>query len=128
MDPQKPAEGISIVSKFANSTMFRVECKCMLPEHSVVLEIENEDSGPALTFYAETSTSYWRQYHPKWLGECYDFLPLLYNRIRNTISICFDAIFKGYVKTETTLIMSKQSALNMATTIIEEIKKLEKEK
>ena len=97
---QVPAEGIMLQKQWSNGKSYTIACDCGGDDHNVSMWIEVEGDKEIqeviTTFYVQTTTpwysvSRWRQ--------------------------IWDVLTKGYVKQESTLILSKQSAANLASTI-----------
>lgn len=102
MKPQKPAQGIMLDRDWGNTRSYTIECECGDRDHSPQMWIEVGDENDAdlqnvtVTFYVETVSPWYRL-----------------NRWRQIWQI----LIRGYVKQENTLILSQQSALNMAEAI-----------
>jgi hypothetical protein len=104
MKAQMPAEGILKTNEWGDSKVYRVVCECTDSQHDHNVWIEADDHEISVTIYATVKSNFWsksRWYHI-WL-----------------------LLSKGYVDTETTLIMRKQSALNYAETLKSAIEDVE---
>jgi len=102
MKPQTPAQGIMLNRNWSTARAYTIACDCGEPDHFTQMWIEVGDELDAelqnvtVTFYVETSSpwysiSRWRQ--------------------------IWSMLTQGYVKQESTLILSKQAALNLSTVI-----------
>jgi hypothetical protein len=100
MKPQAPAEGIMLDRHWGDARAYTIACECgdrnHFPNMWIEVTRENDVEHVIVTFYVETkspwwSTSRWRQ--------------------------IWQMLIHGYVKQESSLILSKQSALNLAESI-----------
>jgi len=102
MKPQTPAQGIMLNRNWGTARSYTIACECGDTDHFPQMWIEVGDENDAdfqnvtVTFYVETvspwySTSRWRQ--------------------------IWSMLTRGYVKQESTLILSKQAALNLSTVL-----------
>ena len=90
---QTPAEGILKTNEWGDSRVYRVVCECTDSEHDHNVWVEADDHEISVTIYTTVKSNFWsktRWYH------------------------IWSLLTKGYVDTETTLIMRKQGALNYA--------------
>ena len=104
MPSQKPAEGIMLYKEWGPSKMYKVMCDCGCDEHSHTVDIEADDAGITVTTYTTQKTNYWSltRWHLIWT-----------------------LLTKGYVEYEASICMSRQQALNYATTLKSAIKDVE---
>jgi hypothetical protein len=96
MKVQIPAEGILKTNEWGDSKVYRVVCECTDSQHDHNVWVEADDHEISVTIYATVKSNFWsktRWYH------------------------IWSLLSKGYVDTETTLIMRKQGALNYAETL-----------
>ena len=104
MKVQIPAEGILKTNEWGDSKVYRVVCECTDSQHDHNVWIEADDHEISVTIYATVKSNFWsksRWYH------------------------IWSLLSKGYVDTETTLIMRKQGALNYAETLKSAIEDVE---
>ena len=96
MIPQIPAEGILKTNEWGDSKVYRVVCECTDSQHDHNVWVEADDHEISVTIYATVKSNFWSvtRWHHIW-----------------------SLLSKGYVDTETTLIMRKQGALNYAETL-----------
>ncbi|HET8688645.1 MAG TPA: hypothetical protein VFM18_18680 [Methanosarcina sp.] len=110
MEAQKPAKGISQEREFNDASVYRVECECSCPDHSVAMWIEidsdKETQDIQVAFFADTWTPWWDRY---------------YNRFK----CIWKLLTTGIVRYEHHMILNKQAAINFATVILNDVKKLE---
>jgi hypothetical protein len=97
---QTPAEGIMLQKEFTNAVSYTIACDCGDPAHNVNMWIESkadlDTDDVTLTFYVTTTNKWWSV-----------------NRWKQI----WQLITAGHVKQESTLILSKQAALNLSTII-----------
>jgi hypothetical protein len=109
---QIPAQGIMLDRDYGDgSKSYTIACDCHDGDHQVHMWIElagEEDTKDVeMTFYVNTTTPFWKE------G---------FSRVRAAWNI----LFKGYREDQHTLILNKQAALNVASTINRVVKELEK--
>ncbi len=111
MRAQKAAKGILLTGEWSDAKAFHIPCECTDPDHAVDMwiEVDHEQDIDAVnvTFYVKTTNEFWRE------G---------YSRIR----AAWDILTKGVHTQSNTLILDKQSALNMAEAIKSTAKELER--
>ena len=102
MKPQKPAQGIMLDRNWGDARSYTIACDCGGREHypqmwiEVGSESDVELQNVTVTFYVETTSPWYRL-----------------NRWRQIWTM----LTRGYVRQESTLIRSKQAALNLSTVI-----------
>ena len=101
MRAEKPAEGIMKTGEFGSYKSYHVECKCGSPECAHKLAVEADDMEVTVTIFLTLRT------------KCYNM-----NRWEQIWSI----LTKGYVDSESTLVLNEQSALNYAATLKSAVK------
>ncbi len=110
MKAQTPARGISQEKSFGDAFVYQVECDCGSQDHSVKMWIEvdtdTETRDVQVAFFADTWTPWWDRY---------------YNRFK----CIWKLLTTGVVRYEHHMILSKQAAVNFATVILNDVKKLE---
>lgn len=131
MKAQKPAEGILIINDWGDSKMYHVNCSCGNDDDSIQVNVEvtANDHSIEVCHYATQKTDYWTEaVKPRydidniWLQELDWFWKGLWNgfctRLRLTKNIWFD----GYLKYQSTTIMTEQQTLNYAETLKSAVK------
>ena len=135
MKSQIPAEGISVTHKFEDSIFYKVDCQCGNPDDAIDFEIEIAPSVNDIIVnqYTTQKTNWWTNFvTPRydidneyvqglnwlWAG----LVNGLATRLRLTKNIWWD----GYVKYESTTVLSKQQALNYADALKKGVLHLEK--
>ncbi len=111
MTIETPASGILKCHDTKNSTCYHIECDCHDSEHAVKMWIEVDSelgSNVAVNFYVNAWIPFWEN------G---------FNRIK----IAWLVLTKGFYHQEHTLLLTKQSALNLAAVINEKVKELDQE-
>lgn len=128
MEAQKPAKGILEQTGGKDWKMYRVPCSCGC-DNQIDLMVEVDDYNVSANFYAETKTPYWRR---RFETSSVDDQWLVYvvkefaNDWLNRFEIVWEALTKGYVKTEVTVMLSDQQCINFAETLktaVEDLKK-----
>ena len=104
MTPQLPAEGILKTNEWGDSKVYKIVCECTDADHDHNLWVEANEHEISITIYVSVRSNFWsktRWYH------------------------IWSLLTKGYVDTETTLIMRKQGALNYAEALKSAIQDVE---
>lgn len=111
MKAQTPAKGIMLQGDWTDAKAFHIPCECTDPDHGVDMWIEvnreKDIDAVDVTFYVKTTNEFWRE------G---------YNRIR----AAWDILTKRVHTQSNTLLLDRQSALNMAEAIKRTVKELER--
>ena len=96
MNVQIPAEGIMKTNDWGDSKVYRVACNCGDENHNHNVWIEVDEHDIQVTIYTTGKTNFWsktRWYH------------------------IWTLLTKGYIDSESTVIMDRQQALNYAETL-----------
>jgi hypothetical protein len=104
MTSELPAEGILKHNSWGDSKVYRVTCSCGASDHDHHVWVEADDHEVSVTIYSTTRTNFWsktRWYH------------------------IWTLLTKGYIDSETSLIMNKQVALNYASVLHSAIEDVE---
>jgi hypothetical protein len=124
MKAQAPAEGILKTNDFGDSKWYHVICGCGQPDHTLTVEVEADEMGVSVNTYATVKTDYWTDSIKKrydidnpWLQEFDWVWKDLINGFLTRLRLTWDIWIKGYVRAETTALMSEQQALNYAETL-----------
>ena len=132
MKAEKPAEGILKTHNFGKSKWYKVVCGCGQPDHDLTVEVEAEDTGISVNTYATVKTDYWTESVKKrydidseWQQEFDWFWKDLWNGLITRLKLTWTIWTKGYIQAETTILMTKQQALNYAETLKSAIKDVE---
>lgn len=96
MKAQIPAEGILINNDWGDAKAYEVVCQCGDHAHSHNLWIEAEDSYVTVTIHTTVKSDFWSK-----------------TRFRQI----WDLLVSGYVKYESSTIMSEQQTLNYSETL-----------
>jgi len=96
MQAQTPAEGIMKTHDWGDSKVYRVVCDCGSAEHNHDVWVEADDVGVTTTVYTQVKSKFWslNRWQKIWI-----------------------LLTRGYVEYESSIIMSKQQALNYAKTL-----------
>jgi hypothetical protein len=129
MKPQTPAEGILKTNDYGDSKWYQVICGCGQPDHALSVEVEADEMGVSVNTYATVKTDYWTDSVKKrydidnpWLQEFDWFWKDLVNGLFTRLRLTWDIWIKGYVRAETTVLMSEQQAINYAATLTSAVK------
>jgi hypothetical protein len=97
MKVQIPAEGIMKTNDFGDSKVYRVACECGASEHDHHVWVEADDHEVSVTIYTTVKSNWWSKtrWHHIWT-----------------------LLTKGYVDTESTIILRRQQAVNYAHTLL----------
>lgn len=134
MKNQPPADGIMMNYEYSDLKSFRVQCVCSNPDDRIDVTVEADKYGEIVVcFEVEAKTKWWKTLAP-WDSYKIDN-PILYffansvkeliNGLHQRITITKDVWINGYVEYQTTVILSKQRALNFSETLKDAIEHLE---
>ena len=136
MKIQTPAEGIMITGDYDDSKFYKVVCSCGNPDHDIDFEVEAADTGVNVNTYVTIKTDYWTETVKKrydidslWQQELDWFWKELVNGLVTRIKLTWCVWTKGYIETQTTMIMTEQQALNYSETLksaIQDVKNFKK--
>ncbi len=136
MKPETPAEGIMKTSDFGDSKFYKVVCGCGQDDHSIDFEVEAAETGINVNTYVTVKTDYWSESIKKrydidnpYLQELDWALKDIWNGFVIRLKLTWTVWTKGYVKTESTIAMTEQQALNYAETLksaIQDVKDFKK--
>jgi hypothetical protein len=135
MKAQTPAEGIMKTNDFGDSKFYKVVCGCGQDDHSIDFEVEAAETGISVNTYVTVKTDYWSESIKKrfdidnpYLQELDWALKDIWNGLITRLKLTWTVWTKGYVKTESTITMTDQQALNYAETLksaIDDVKKFQ---
>jgi hypothetical protein len=121
---ETPASGILKVNDFGNSKWYHVVCGCGQPDHTLTVEVEADETGVHVNTYATVKTDFWSNAIEKrydidnaWLQKFDWFWKDCVNGFIARVKLTWNIWFNGYIRTETTTLMSEQQALNFAETL-----------
>ena len=135
LTPQEPAEGIALVHKGSEFQTYRVECSCGSDDDAIMFEVEGSEwQDISVTHYTTQKTPWWQDPFKK--NKSYniknEFLfNLVYyttgflNALSHRLKVTWSVWAKGYVEYQSTTILTKQQALNYASTLQQAIKELD---
>jgi hypothetical protein len=130
MKAQAPAQGIMMTTNdFGDSKFYKVVCGCGSPDHDIDFCVEADETGVSVNSYITAKSDYWTSVFDKrydidspWLQEFDWFWKDLANGFVRRIRLTWQIWTRGYVKTESTIAMTEQEALNYAETLKSAIK------
>lgn len=136
MKAESPAVGIMKTNDFGDSKFYKVVCGCGQPDHDVNFEVEAADTGISVNTYITAKSDHWNETVGKkydidnnWLQEWDWFWKDLVNGFVCRLKMTWAIWTQGYIKTESTIAMTEQQALNYAETIksaIQDVKDFKK--
>lgn len=101
MKAQKPAEGILKTSDFGDAMFYHIHCDCGNEDDAHEMQIEADDMHIQVHVYVKVKSKWWE---------------------KNRWKQIWHLITRGYVETQSTIILQEQAALNYAETIKSAIK------
>jgi len=135
MKAQAPAEGILKTNDWGDSMWYHVVCGCGQLDHAINFEVEADECGVNVNTYVTVKTDYWSESIKKrydidnpYLQELDWTVKDIWNGLVTRLKLTWTIWVKGFVKTESTITMSSQQALNYAETLksaIDDVKKFQ---
>jgi hypothetical protein len=104
MKAQTPAEGIMKTNDWGDSRVYRVTCECTDSQHDHNVWVEADDHEVSVTIYTTGKTNFWSK--TRWQH-------------------IWTLLTKGYIDTESTVIMRRQQAFNYAHTLLSAVEDVE---
>lgn len=101
---QTPAKGILLKNEWGFAKQYKAVCMCQDNDCSHTVDIEADDTGVTVTVYTTTKTNFWSK-----------------TRWKNI----WELLTKGFIKSEASIIMDRQTALNYATVLTQSVKDCE---
>lgn len=124
MKAEKPAEGILKRGDFGDSKHYQIVCGCGQEYHDHNVEVEADETGVNVNIYASPKTDYWSELVEKrydidspWAQEFDWAVKDLINGLWTRIKLTWAIWAHGYIRTETTIALTEQQALNYAETL-----------
>ena len=114
---QEPAEGIM---KLGSHGMYRVACDCGCAGHDIVIDVEPDEDMVTVEIWATVKSEWWREkfYVGGDDSESLRYIKRCANSVYNRLSLAYYALVKGYVETETSIILREQQAVNFAEVLL----------
>ena len=136
IEPQIPAEGIMKTHNFPDAFSYRVDCSCGSPDDDCEIFIEkDEDTNEFVITFSTTQKTHWWKHLADWeihkidnpfLYQIANFSQSFINGLYQRIKITKDVWISGYVSYQSSTIISKQTALNLAEALKNSIEELDK--
>jgi hypothetical protein len=129
MKSQAPAQGIMQTGEYGDAKFYKVSCQCGSPDHDIDFMVEADETGVNVNTHVTVKTDYWSESMKKrydidnpYLQELDWTLKDIWNGFITRLKLTWTIWTTGYVKTETTIAMTEQQALNYAETLKSAIK------
>ena len=123
-DAQTAVEGIMKTGEYGDAKFYKVACQCGSPDHDIDFEVEACETGINVNTYVTAKTDHWTEAVKKrydidtvWMQEWDWFWKDIVNGLIRRVKLTWEIWSKGYVRTETTIAMNEQQALNYAETL-----------
>jgi hypothetical protein len=136
MKSETPALGIMKTGEFGDSKFYKVVCGCGQPDHDIDFEVESDETGVNVNTYITAKTDYWTETVKKrydidnpHLQEWDWFWKDIVNGFVRRLTMTWEIWTHGYIRTQTTIAMSEQQALNYTETLksaIQDVKNFKK--
>lgn len=136
--PQTPAEGIMKTHDFQDVFSYRVSCTCGNEDDACEIFIEKDaDTEEFVITFSTTQKTHWWKSLASWeihkidnpfLYQIANFAQSFINGLYQRIKITRDVWISGHVCYQSSTILSKQTALNLAEALKNSIQELEDEK
>lgn len=124
MKAQTPADGILKTGEFGDSKFYKVPCSCGNDDHTIDFEVEADEMGINVNTWITQKTDFWSKVvEPRydidnpWLQEFNWAVCEFVNGLATRLRLTWNIWVHGYVKYESTTVMTEQQALNYAETI-----------
>ena len=134
---EPPATGIFKRAEYPDSVWYEVPCECGSDEHrhSLWIEVDDEVAEVIVNLYTTATTDYWStavdEYisadnpFARWYGNT---IAVGFNSLIRRIRIAWSALFRGYVKHESHVILSRQQAINYANALAQAVDRLDQQR
>lgn len=117
-------EGIMKTGEFGDTKFYKVSCQCGDPAHDINFEVEADETEVNVNTYVTVKTDYWTESVKKrydindpYLQELDWTLKDIWNGFVIRLKLTWQVWTQGYLKTESTIAMTEQQALNYAETL-----------
>ena len=104
LELQVPAEGILKTNEWGDAKVYRVACECGASDHDHHVWVEADEHDISVTIYTTVKSNWWSKtrWHAIWT-----------------------LLTKGYIDTESTVLMRRQQAFNYAHTLLSAVEDVE---
>ena len=136
MKAEQPAQGISKKASYSDAVWYEVDCECGSNDHyhSIWIERDAETKLVTVEITTEATTDFWTQTVPEWIEKIdspfvnwiWQTMAYAFNETVRRARLIGRVLFKGYVKYESTVIMTKQQAYNYSKALENAVKELER--
>lgn len=127
IEPQTPARGILLMNEYDKFKMYRVPCSCGCGS-DITFDVEVDNDGSITAhLYSKTTTDYWYQYLHIDYTESWIVINLktMVNDWLSRGRVIWNALFRGYVETETYVILDQQQSINFADALNKAVSEFE---
>lgn len=137
MKAEQPAQGISKKAEFDDAVWYEVNCECGSHNHYHSLWVDRDLDTKLITvsITTESSTDFWTQtvredakIHNVALHWIWWRVGYAVNETVRRAKIIVRVLFKGYIKYDSTVLLTKQQAYNYAKALENSVKELEGKK
>lgn len=129
LKPENAVEGIMKTGEFGDAKFYKVACQCGSPDHDINFEVEADETGVNVNTYVSVKTDWWTESVKKrydidnpYLQELDWTVKDIWNGLITRLKLTWRVWTKGYLKTESTIAMTEQQALNYAETLKSAVK------
>jgi len=136
MKAERPAQGISQKASYSDAVWYEVDCECGSADHyhSIWIERDAETKLVTVEITTEATTDFWTQTVPERVEKInLPFMRWTWHTVTYTVNetvrrtkLITRILFRGYVKYEPTVIMTKQQAYNYSKALENAVKDLER--
>jgi len=129
LKPEIAIEGIMKTGEYGDAKFYKVSCQCGFSDHDIDFMVEAEETGVNVNTHVTVKTDYWSESVKKrydidnqFLQELDWTVKDLWNGFVTRLKLTWRVWTHGYLKTEVTIAMNEQQALNYAETLKSAIK------
>ena len=124
LQAENAVEGIMKTGEFGDAKFYKVACQCGGDDHDINFEVEADETGVNVNTYVTVKTDYWTESVKKrydidnpYLQELDWTVKDIWNGLVTRLKLTWTVWTQGYLKTESTIAMTEQQALNYAETL-----------
>ena len=135
MKAENPAEGISKKASYSDAVWYEVDCECGSHDHYHSIWVESDNDPKLITVYisTESTTDFWTQTVPERVEKinlpviswAWQTVAYIINETVRRAKLVVRVLFKGQIKYESTVLLTKQQAYNYAKALENAVKELD---